>query len=648
MRLSFKCLANYLFDNLNYIVTLKGKYIVFFLLFTFYSYTQKNESGRYVRNWKIVDFLGTVDSIQTDSAHLNFQHLLYPIDMFSIANSYNGNLLSPIQSKVFNDRPESDGFLFRNAYAPFIQNIGSNRFYRTKSPLSSIKFVTGGTNYHESERFGFKFSANANKKLNFGLDIDYIYARGEYTDQAGKLFNGGFFGSFNGRRYSGSGLISFNSISNKENGGITDDVYITNPPAGYEDAKNFPINIKVDAQSSFKQFHLFYNHSYSLGFDRKLEGTKDTVIYEYIPVTRFIHTISLDNYQKRYFESTPETEFYKNTFRSVTNDTAALQRLSNRFAINLAEEFNKWMRFGLTAYVHNDIERFVFSRDSLLKDSVLNTIRVGGELSKRLGQKFTYKLNADVALMGYRVGDFKLSADLGTRFRLWKDTIEMNANAYTSTMEADFHMKHYESNHFVWNSDFAKVFKTYVGGRFAIPNKQFWLDVGVQNISNYIYFDSIALPIQYSGSIQIVSAKLIKNFRFGRFGLDNTIIYQENFNNDYILPLPKISLYHNLFYSDRWFKVLSAQLGTYVRYHSAYYAPAYMPATGQFYSQKTTKVGNYPVISLYANFHLKRTRFFFEYFHLNQLFMKGVYYSMPNYPINPATLRMGLTWNFYD
>jgi hypothetical protein len=28
--------------------------------------------------------------------------------------------------------------------------------------------------------------------------------------------------------------------------------------------------------------------------------------------------------------------------------------------------------------------------------------------------------------------------------------------------------------------------------------------------------------------------------------------------------------------------------------------------------------------------------------------MNGLYYSMPGYPINPALLKFGLTWNFYD
>jgi len=85
-----------------------------------------------------------------------------------------------------------------------------------------------------------------------------------------------------------------------------------------------------------------------------------------------------------------------------------------------------------------------------------------------------------------------------------------------------------------------------------------------------------------------------------------------------------------------------------MRYHTSYYAPAYMPATGQFYVQSKVLIGNYPVINAYLNFHLKRTRFFLEYYHINQKFMKGAYYSMPNYPINPTIMKMGVSWNFYD
>lgn len=618
-----------------------------FLLFALSNlFAEQPTVDQFVKNWRMIDLFGTVDSLQSDTLHLNY-HELHPVDSYSIASSYNGNMGSPLQSKIYADRKESSDFMFANAYLPYMQTIQTTRFYTTKTPFSTLKYLTGGTNYRESDDVGFLFTANANKNLNFGTKIDYLYARGEYLKQSAKRFSGSLFGSYKGKKYSATGSLSVNSMSNFENGGISETSYITNPAYGYEKPENIPVRMSVDAQSTFKYFQFFYNHQYSLGFEREVKRLKDSVITEFVPVTRFIHTISIDEQSKRYYEKTLESKFYKNNYLANTNDTASLRRVSNRFAINLAEEFNKWMHFGLTAYLHNDIDRYTFMKNNSLRDSVLTNTKVGGMLSKEIGMKLTYRFGGELSLIGYKAGDVYLSGEIGTSFKLWKDTISLKAKAYTSTYEPDFYMKHYESSHFKWDNNFSKIFKTHIGGVFAIPSKGLMLDVSIENISKFVYFDSLAMPKQYDGSIQLLSAQLKKDFRFGKFGLDNTIIYQESLNDE-VLPLPRLSLCHNLFFHDKWFKVLSLQVGATVRYHSSYYAPSYMPATGQFYNQREMKIGNYPVVSAYGSIHLKRTRFFVEYFHLNQKFMKGVYYSMPYYPINPAQLRMGLTWNFYD
>ena len=624
----------------------RNLFIVLLFVHIISVYSQQSNSNQRIVNWKLIDFNGTVDSVTMDTMHLNFQHT-YPIDRYSISNSFNGNMGSPVQSKILIDRLSDDGFLFSAPYLPYLNNVRSNRFYNTKMPFSTIKLLTGGTNFRESDQVGFLFTANANKKLNFGTLIDYMYARGEYQDQAMKLFSGSLFGSYNGMKYNAYGSLSINSLSNRENGGIQDDSYILNPSFGYEEAYNIPVNLSEDAQSSLKQLQFYFTHNYSLGFTKESKDKNDSIIYTFVPVTRFTHTLKYDSYQKRYFELTPNTDFYKNTYYSATNDTSALQRLSNRLALNMPEEFNKFMRFGLTAFVHSDIERYVFLKDSLVRDSVLTNTSIGGELSKNLGQLFTYKFVANLSVLGYKAGDFDFSAHLGTKFRIWKDSIEMRVRASVNSYSPDFFFRNYESNHFMWNNNFSKSFDTRLSGRFAIPTRKLWFDLIIDNKTDYIFIDSTANPRQFSGSIQVLTAKLQKDFRFRKVGFDNTVIYQESFN-DNIMPLPRLTLYHNLYYIDKWFSVLNVQLGTYVRYHTSYYAPSYMPATGFFYNQRTTKVGNYPVLNLYANFLLKRTRFFFEYSHVNQLFMKGLYYSMPNYPINPALLKMGLTWNFYD
>ena len=61
----------------------------------------------------------------------------------------------------------------------------------------------------------------------FGFNIDYLYGRGYYNNQNTAYFNAAVFGSYIGDRYQVQGIYSNNYLKTNENGGITDDRYIT-------------------------------------------------------------------------------------------------------------------------------------------------------------------------------------------------------------------------------------------------------------------------------------------------------------------------------------------------------------------------------------------------------------------------------------
>jgi len=617
-------------------------YILFISMFSVFGQTQVSKS-KFVKTWTITDRFAAVDSVPVDTLHVNYQDANL-IDRFSIANSYNGNLGSPIQSKLYFDRPENTDFIFSNAYYPYIMNVNNATFYNTKTPFSNLNYVTGGTNFREEDHVKFLFTANANKKLNFGTKLDYIYAGGEYGNQSVQRFSGSLFGSYNGTHYSAIGLLATNNLSNFENGGISNSSSITNP-VGIE-TKDLPINLEGFA--NFKQNQLYFNHQYSLGFERPIRVSEDSVRMEYIPVTRFAHTLKLNDVRKRYFELNPDTSFYSYTkYLTQTNDTASLQTFSNNFSISMEEEFNKWMKFGLTAFLENEVQRYAFLQDTVLNNNYQSTTKVGGVLSKQRGQKFKYNVLGEFSFLGYKAGDFLFDGNIGGFFKLWNDSISLVANGFVRSDKPSYFLQNYQSNHFIWNNNFDNIYRTHVGGTFSIPTRSFSLNVSVENVTKYIYFNDVALPTQYAGNIQVISANWKQDFHLGRFTLENNVVYQLS-SMPKILALPDLTLLHNLYVTTKWFSVLSIQLGANVRYHTAYYAPNYMPATGQFFSQSTTKIGNYPVVNTYLNLHLKRTRFFVEYYHVNNLFMNGAYFSMPNYPINPAMIKTGLSWNFYD
>ena len=144
------------------------------------------------------------------------------------------------------------------------------------------------------------------------------------------------------------------------------------------------------------------------------------------------------------------------------------------------------------------------------------------------------------------------------------------------------------------------------------------------------------MPAQESGNIQVLSATLKQDFRLGILHLDNEVTWQKS-SNETVLPLPQLSLYHNLYLLAKIAKkVLTVQLGADVRYFTKYNAPAYTPAI------------QHPIVNVYANLHLKRTRIFAMMYHVNAGMGKGNYFLVPHYPINPRLFKIGISWNFYD
>ena len=59
-----------------------------------------------------------------------------------------------------------------------------------------------------------------------------------------------------------------------------------------------------------------------------------------------------------------------------------------------------------------------------------------------------------------------------------------------------------------------------------------------------------------------------------------------------------------------------------------------------------TKLGNYPWVNVYANFHLKNCRFYIMMSHVNC--GSGHYFMVPHYPTNQRVFRFGISWNFFN
>ena len=615
--------------------------------------------------WHVSENLGTIQRIPADTATHMFQNTNL-VEGLTGHYNYLGNLGSPRLSRLFFERRDAEPTIFMEPFSSFFIRPDEFNFTNSNVPFTNLTYYKAGNKINGEERFKSYFSVNVNKRLAFGFNFDYLYGRGYYNNQNTSYFNAALFGSYIGDRYEATLLYSNNYLKMNENGGITDDRYITRPEEMAEgkkeyESQNIPTLLSKSANRN-KDFYIFLTQRYKLGFTREVEKAKDdttnTQKTEFVPVTSFIHTMKVERSRHQF---TSEDELYKiypeayiQPGNKLVNDSTSYIGVKNTLGIALLEGFNKYAKAGLTAFISHKLSNYrLMDRDSVSVDKYSeHEVFVGGELAKRQGKTLHYRAMGEVRILDKAIGQFRVNADLDLNFRLWKDTVSFIARGSISNTLPAFYMRHYHSKYFYWDNDnMEKEFRTRLEGELNIEHWQTNLKAGVENIKNYTYFNQKALPQQNGGNIQVLSATLSQNFRLGILHLDNEVTWQKSSNNT-VLPLPELSLYHNLYIQTTLAKkVLHVQLGADVRYFTKYYAPAYTPAIQQFHLQPEddqVKIGGYPIINVYANLQLKRTRLFAMMYHVNQGMGNSNYFLSPHYPINPRLFKIGVSWNFYD
>ena len=613
--------------------------------------------------WNLSENLGNINRIPADTAYNLFQNINL---VGGVTGHYNhlGNLGSPRLSRIFFDRRDNEPSIFMEPFSSFYVRPNEFNFTNSNVPYTNLTYFKAGNKVNGEERFKSYFSVNVNKQLAFGFNIDYLYGRGYYNNQSTSFFNGSLFGSYIGNRYEASVLYSSNNMKMNENGGIADDRYITDPEAmaaGGQtyDSQNIPTILNKSANNN-KDFYVYLAHRYKLGFERELEKAENDTMpvqTEFVPVTSFIHTLKVERTRHRFTSQDLVDNYYQNTYIqpgvSAINDSTTAFSVKNTLGIALLEGFNKYAKAGLTAYASYKLTNYyLMNKDSTTVDQYTeNEAFAGLELSKRQGNFIHYHAMGEIGFLGEAIGQFRANGDMDLNFSLWKDTVNFIARGSVTNTLPSFYMRHYHSKHFYWdNNDMKKEFRTRIEGELNIDRWKTNLKGGIENIKNYTYFNQQALPEQHSGNVQVLSATLSQNFRLGIFHLDSEVSWQKSSNQE-VLPLPDWSLYHNLYLQTKLAKVLKIQLGADVRYFTKYHAPAYLPAIQNYHLQAAedqVEIGGYPIVNVYANMHLQRTRFFVMMYHVNQGSGKANYFLSPHHPINPRLFKVGISWNFYD
>ena len=608
--------------------------------------------------WRINERTGERYTATPDTLLYNYQQTTLP-DGNSVAMGYLGNLGSPVISKLFFDRGEGSQFFFYDAYYPYNMDVDQQLFFNTRIPYSRINYQRSGSNMNKEERLETRFTMNFNRHLNFGFDLDFINAKGFYASQAAKQNNFSVYGNYLSDRIEVHAFASQTSATNYENGGITDSTFITNPELIEQSFNSQDIPTRfVDTWNRVKTKQYYLSARYNLGYN---EPTLTPGDKKFVPVASLILTSRYKDQYRRFLSydtarvTLPngdvvgkiDTLYTNNYYKSAVDDSTRFSTFKNTLALSMREGFRDWVKFGLTVFVEHE------SRNFNLLDTVADgryrhneqTTTIGGILSKQQGKYLRFNAEADLGVLGENLGEFRLSGNIKTTFNIAGKDANLIGEAYIKNLKPKFLERQYHSKYFWWNNDFDDTRRVYIGGKLVIPFTKTTLSVGVENIQNLIYFDKTSLPFQENENIQVVSARIDQDFKFGIFNWNNSIVYQTS-SNEEAIPLPTLSAYSNIFLKTKIVDELTLQLGVDAHYHTEYYAPGYEPALLQFYNQREKKVGNYPIVTGYANMHLKQMRFFVMMYNIADLVIeKPNYFSLPNYPVNPTLFKLGVSVN---
>lgn len=628
--------------------------------------------------WTLATQLGIHEPSTIDTLQYDYQSQFVPAMTYD-AYATTGQLTGPGLSMIYFDRPEPSSFFFNDAIQPWIPSFRKTKFYNVYIPMTLLSYnFSTGREIH-SDLLRAEFAGNVNKRIGIGANFTYPYTKGCYTDQAVKGTNFGLTFYYNGDHYQTQMFYNQYRHVNKENGGITDDLYITDPAAvqggvDHIDSKSIPVRLS-DVHNILNGQEFYMTHAYCLGFYRDITQPGDTIERrELVPVTKFVYSFDLDRNKRRFLSrnATKAAEFWEHTYFNGNETDEKDHHLSirNTFGIQMIESFQKWFPFGLSAWVTYDYDRY--SYDQLLpatdtdgnpgsgsedltplpegfdSNPKANRSRlwVSGRLEKQKGKVIRYFADARFGLLGDAIGEVDVRGNFTTRFRLGKDTVEIAAEGFFKNLEPDWTLRHYAGNHFVWNNNFGKIRSFRAGGHLYIPWTRTRIGVDFENVQNMVYFNSACLPEQYGGSVQVFSARLDQELRFGIWNWNNRITYQATSDKNR-LPLPELSVYSNMFLQFR-IATLQVQLGVDCDYYTRYRGMLYQPATMSFHVQGDNAkwVGNYPLCNVYLNCKLYKTRFFVMCSHVNQGWFSRDYFSMPGYPVNPRQLRLGVSIDF--
>ena len=593
-------------------------------------------------DYKIFSFFQDTSFVDTTLTIQKFYKLNYlRKDNFELLQFHNqGQTYNTLAYKFDNLSLLPDiGFLAKQFAYMDVEDIP---YYEVPTPTTQISYKTG---LQQGQFVDLIFTTNFSRRFNVSMSYKGIRSLGAYRRSL--VSSGNFRTTFQYRskknQYEIRGHIATQDFFHEESGGLTD-AAMTNFQTN---DKNFSIRSRldvnlIDAENTFNSRRLYVEQSY------KLLAKKDSATQNDFSNLKIGHVFRSETKDYRFDQGSATTTIFGSVHPTTAENSVAEQKiLDNQFNL----EFNSKYVLGKFK-VKANLTSVNYGYDTILNtSSAITASRIkadafsfGADWNARIKN---FKFNADARITP---GNNVLSGSFVKGEAIFdKDSLfTLKGSVLLSSKSPNFNMLLHQSRYddYNWSNNFSRVNTRDLG--FAINSK--WLNASLNftNIDNYTYFDDNHLPQQYGSQITYIKVQANREFRYGKFALDNTLLYQNVTGGSDVFRVPEFITRNTLYYTDYWFrnKPLLAQIGLQLKYFSKFRMNAYNPLLAEFTLQNTEEIG-FPTVNFFFNAQIRRTRIFFIADNILSSVGDRNYFSAPNYPFRDFTFRFGVVWNWF-
>lgn len=612
----------------------------------------KNDSIATIDMYKIISLYNDttyVDTSLTIQKEYKFNYLRK--DNFGLLPFSNeGQTFNTLQYG-FNKVTAYPGFGFAGKHFNYLE-VDDIKYYNVATPMTELYFKTV---MEQGQMIDAFITLNTSERLNFSIGYRGLRSLGKYVNQLSSNGNFKFMTSYNtsNERYFLKAHFTGQDLSNGENGGIVNLEDFEGGDSEFDDRARLDV-YSLDATSILKGNRYFVDHFFRIN---KEKGSNNLYLNHQF------------NYENKFFEYTQPT-----IITSITTPAQGTIRLS-RFGtsyrssnINDKTRYNRMYNKVGATYENSTLGQFQFFIEDFRYNYFYNRVIVQPSntienlLSDEfnvVGGQYTYQKNKwnGRFLLSSSISDQKMStldANLSYKF---DDRNNVHFQYQNLSKVPDHLFNLFQSSYIDYN--WSNNFKNEKINSLNVTANTQWASAALQvsSLKNHLYFfnestsaDTLTVkPGQYSKTINYISLKVSKEFKFRKWALDNTVLYQKVDQEDDILNVPQLVTRNTLYYSDYLFKkAMFLQTGITFSYFSKYHANDYNPVIGDFYIQNQKEIGGFPTFDFFINAKIRQTRVYLKAEHFNSSFTGNDFYSAPNYPYRDFIVRFGLVWNFFS